>query len=82
MPENTFNKNKDEIFELTADLLARSIWQILKEKEYVILGVPGGRSIAGVLASLRKKEIPWSKVHIFLSDEKVHQHSLIIQDVE
>ncbi|MDD5162653.1 MAG: 6-phosphogluconolactonase [Candidatus ainarchaeum sp.] len=62
----------EKLNKLAAKILARSIKQILKKKEYLILGLAGGRSLFGFLKVLsRETEIPWKKIHFFLADERI-----------
>ncbi len=35
-----------------------------------LLGLPGGRSVTGILEGLRESEIPWESLHLFLADER------------
>jgi 6-phosphogluconolactonase len=54
------------------NLLCKKIQDILKEKKYVVMGLPGGRSIKKVFQEFSKhKEIPWKKIHIFMVDERI-----------
>lgn len=53
-----------------ANIIAEKIKQILSEKKYVILGVPGGKSVSGIFQNLKAKKINWSRVHIFMVDER------------
>ncbi|HUX11951.1 MAG TPA: 6-phosphogluconolactonase [Spirochaetia bacterium] len=34
------------------------------------LGLPGGRSITGILEGMKMARLPWESVHIFLADER------------
>ena len=56
-----------EISNLIKDIVKR----ILSEKNHVVLGLPGGRSISRILDCLKKEEIDWNKVHIFMVDERL-----------
>lgn len=60
----------DEIFEKAASLVEISIKKLLKKQKYVVLGVPGGRSVEFIFKILKKKNIPWNKVHFFMVDER------------
>ncbi len=51
-----------------ANLIKNAINEINKNE--VLLGLPGGRSIGPVLEKLKKEKIDWEKIHIFLIDER------------
>jgi 6-phosphogluconolactonase len=51
-------------------LLAQTINRILQEQPTVVLGVPGGRSVASVLRYLGTEPVEWTKVHLFMVDER------------
>lgn len=43
----------------------------IKDKEHIVLALPGGRSVKGIYEELSKSKNPiWSKIHIFLIDER------------
>ena len=53
-------------------IIAHSIQQLLKKQPQVVLGLPGGRSVAGIFTLLKsEKNIPWDKVHLFWVDERL-----------
>lgn len=66
----TFSGKRYDSERKAADTMAKKIEQILLEKEYVILGLPGGTSVSGILQNLKEKKIQWEKVHFFLVDER------------
>lgn len=47
------------------------IEKLLESQSHVVLGVPGGRSVVPVFKALRKFEIDWQRVHIFMVDERL-----------
>ncbi|MBN2844282.1 MAG: 6-phosphogluconolactonase [Sedimentisphaerales bacterium] len=53
-----------------AALLAGNINTILLRRDVAVVGLCGGRSVAGVLNALRNQNIPWGRVHFFLVDER------------
>ena len=63
--------NIDEFNNKAANILKESIDQLLLNQENVILGIPGGRSVAGIFNKLKEKDIAWKKVHIFMIDERL-----------
>jgi len=64
-------KNKEELEREAVNIIREAIDEILKEKENVVLAVPGGRSVSGIFKLLKKEDIQWQKVHIFMIDERV-----------
>ena len=65
-----FSMTKD-LFENVSMILKESVEKILSENNTVNLGLCGGRSIAGILKILKKEDIDWSKIHIFIVDERM-----------
>ncbi|MFW5991422.1 MAG: 6-phosphogluconolactonase [Nanoarchaeota archaeon] len=63
--------SSDEAYNACADVISEAIEDLLSQKEKVVLAVPGGRNVAPVFQNLRKKNIPWNKVHLFTVDEKL-----------
>jgi 6-phosphogluconolactonase len=61
----------EQLAEKAAALLAQGIRRCLAEKTEAVLAVPGGRSVAAVLAGLRRQEVSWGQLHIFLLDERL-----------
>ncbi len=54
------------------DEIVKKINSLLKKKDYVVLGFPGGRSVKLLNDSLKKeKRIDWKKTHIFMVDERL-----------
>ena len=54
-----------------ASLLDQEIKKIISAKGKAILAIPGGRSVAGLLQKLSPNDVDWSKVEIFMIDERV-----------
>jgi 6-phosphogluconolactonase len=45
---------------------------LLKKKDYVVMGFPGGRSIKVLTEALKKEDrLEWKKIHIFMIDERL-----------
>lgn len=61
----------EQLFEHAAAMIEKSIRVLLSTQKLVLLGVPGGRSVAGIFAKLLKKRIKWKRVHIFMVDERL-----------
>ena len=62
---------KGEIYKKISSVIADLINQILSEKDEVILGFPGGRSISNILQFLKMENIDWNKIHVFMIDERL-----------
>tara|TARA_Y100000034_G_scaffold136421_1_gene212786 strand:+ start:819 stop:1436 length:618 start_codon:yes stop_codon:yes gene_type:complete len=58
-------KNKKEIYQKIALLLEK---KLIGKK---VIAFPGGRSMKGIYTELKKKNINWSNVHIFMVDERM-----------
>lgn len=58
------------VWKKSADLIEQSINELLEEQDYVVLGVVGGRSVSGIFEHLRRRELPWYKIHLFMIDER------------
>ena len=45
---------------------------VLKQKDVVVLAIPGGRSVGCIWSLLAdEKAVPWSKIHVFMVDERI-----------
>lgn len=62
---------RQEIEEKAARIIYEKILELLRNKEKVVLGIPGGSSVAGIFSHLKWQTIPWEKVHIFMVDERL-----------
>lgn len=47
------------------------IEKLLQEQDQVVIAVPGGRSVSEVFRVLSSYEVEWSRVHIFMLDERL-----------
>lgn len=67
--------SKEDIRQLNkaaVDILAEEIDRLLKKQGIVTIGIPGGKSIAGIYNLLgNEKRVPWKKVHFFMADERL-----------
>ncbi len=61
----------DELSSKAAALLIQKINQVISQKGKAVIALPGGRSVAGLLEKLSPQDLDWSKVEIFLIDERV-----------
>lgn len=71
MVEIINNKTREELEVVAAEIIAEVIEDLLKEKNKVVLGVPGGTSVSGIFRNLLRQKVDWSKVHIFMVDERM-----------
>jgi 6-phosphogluconolactonase len=62
---------EEQIFAKSAKLIKKSIDELLFKKNFVVLGLCGGRSITSILNELIKEDILWEKIHVFLVDERL-----------
>ncbi|MEK6916723.1 MAG: 6-phosphogluconolactonase [Nanoarchaeota archaeon] len=53
------------------ELIAKEINSLLGKQENVTMAFPGGRSITKIFSALKKAEIPWNRIHIFMIDERL-----------
>ena len=61
----------ETIYEKTASVIKKTIETTLLKKNIAVIGLPGGRSISMVLKFLKKYDIIWEQVHVFLVDERL-----------
>ncbi|MFA6072593.1 MAG: 6-phosphogluconolactonase [Candidatus Woesearchaeota archaeon] len=65
------NSKEDELFVQCANIVMTEINRLALEKEYITLGLVGGRSVAKIYELLsKKKSKSWMKVQFFLVDER------------
>lgn len=53
------------------EIIKNAITKLLKEKLFVVLALPGGRNVSRILELLKEEPIEWTKVHIFLVDDRL-----------
>jgi 6-phosphogluconolactonase len=54
-----------------SNILAFSLRKLCLKQKTVAIALPGGRSVAGVLEALAKRKVNWSKINIFMVDERL-----------
>lgn len=64
-------ENIKDLDNVVADKIKESIDRVLEGKDYVVLGIVGGRSVRGVFDQLKNVDVAWDKVHIFMVDERL-----------
>jgi 6-phosphogluconolactonase len=61
-----------ELAQTAALLIKKAIADVLRNRTHVVLAIAGGKSVVPIFKLLKSTEgIPWSKVHIFMVDERV-----------
>ena len=72
MVTTIFKEDIEELSRAAVEILVAEINKLLEQKEQIILVIPGGRSVAALWNLLADEQrIPWSKVQVFLVDERV-----------
>lgn len=64
-------KTKEELDTKGADIIKNEINSIIKEDNICTFAIPGGRSVSGIFKRLLDEDIDWTKVHIFILDERL-----------
>lgn len=62
---------KVQMVENAASLLHLTCETIIRKQGQVVLAVPGGRSVTGILKRVASLDLEWQKVHIFMLDERL-----------
>ncbi len=67
------NNNPEKLNEEVFKILISTINRILEGKDRVVLGIPGGNSVAGLFKLFRNKYslLPWGNIHVFMTDERI-----------
>lgn len=63
--------SRKQLAEKAASILYDTVLRLLKEKEKVVIAVPGGTSVAAVYENFRGYSLPWERIHMFLLDERL-----------
>lgn len=71
MIEPAIQGPREELDPIAAQEVGAELSRVAHEHGQAILGVVGGRSVAGVFAHLAALELPWRKIHIFMADERM-----------
>jgi 6-phosphogluconolactonase len=61
---------RERLDSLAAERIAATLGSITKDRA-AVLALVGGRSVGGIFAALTKLPIDWSRVHVFLADERL-----------
>tara|TARA_Y100000310_G_scaffold50135_1_gene46233 strand:- start:309 stop:1001 length:693 start_codon:yes stop_codon:yes gene_type:complete len=64
--------SKSEVAPKVVSILKKSIKDLSKNKDYITLAIPGGRSVIPIFKLLKQdKRISWKKINIFMVDERL-----------
>ncbi len=64
-------QNYEQLSSKAAALLIQKLKRVISAQGTAVLALPGGRSVAGLLQKLFPQDVDWSKVEIFMIDERV-----------
>ena len=62
---------RSELDRHAATRIAAELRQCAEERGSAVLGVVGGRSVAGIYRELTLADLPWDRIHVFLADERL-----------
>ncbi len=69
------SKNKQTLDQMAVDIISNSTMKLLKDRDWVVLAIPGGRSVRGIFRHLVEErnigKIPWQNLQIFMADERL-----------
>lgn len=72
MIETISDPNRPMLEQRGALLLAQWLTELASTQRRVVLAVPGGRSVSGILSLLaERQDLPWKKIHLFMVDERI-----------
>jgi 6-phosphogluconolactonase len=71
-----YYQDKKVIAKHSIYIIIRTIKEMLKKKDKVVLGIPGGRSVKELFHYFKlAKNMPWEKIHIFWVDDRLVTHN-------
>lgn len=62
--------NQQDMERQAVHIIEETVRMAIKKRERAVFLLAGGRSIVGTLEGLQTADIDWSKVHIFVTDER------------
>ncbi|HII71993.1 TPA: 6-phosphogluconolactonase [Candidatus Woesearchaeota archaeon] len=65
------DNDRKKLDEKAVKLIEESVKRIVAERGRAVLAVCGGTSVSGIFEGLKKTDIPWEDVHIFMVDERL-----------
>lgn len=63
--------SREQLAERAALILHETTLRLLREKENVVIAVPGGQSVAGIYDRFWRYKLPWGRISLFLLDERL-----------
>jgi 6-phosphogluconolactonase len=68
-----YNRSIEKLNEDAFLLFKKTADSLLEEREKIIIGIAGGRSVLGLYSLFKKKysSLQWGRIHIFMSDERI-----------
>lgn len=63
--------SQENLDRLAANFIVDSLKVAYEKRGFAVLAVPGGRSVAGIFMQLTRSSVDWSRVHLFLVDERL-----------
>ncbi len=64
-------ETKEILEKKASEIITEKINDLSRKKEHILIALPGGRSVAGILNLLKDKTIDWKKVYFFMIDERL-----------
>ena len=65
------DRDQGRLLEAAGRHLCEKVRGVLAAKGRAILAVPGGRSAATIFQAMRREELDWRRVHLFVVDERL-----------
>ncbi|MDP3900053.1 MAG: 6-phosphogluconolactonase [bacterium] len=65
------NSNTIKLAHVAAGAFTRHVNELLTRQDYVVVALPGGRSVREFFAVLKQEDIAWQKIHFFMLDERL-----------
>ncbi len=70
--EIIYDRRRSDLDRRAVSIIEKSASGLLAKKEYLVLAIPGGRSVVGIFKLLKEtNSIDWEKIHIFMLDERL-----------
>jgi len=66
----TLKSSRNELEKRAVEIITARLNYFVAEKGRAVLGIPGGRSVAGIFERLKYANVLWEKVHIWWVDER------------
>ena len=63
--------DRKQLFDSLTDIVSQQLQNALQERNRITVAVPGGTTPAPFLKALSKRLLPWNRVNIILTDERI-----------